>query len=104
MTTTAPTPNATGSIPLSDAEPGPVRRVRIRDFDGTTPGWAQLGAAVFASALIWAAVVIVLAGYVWASLPVAGLAVVIFVAAVLPDLLTARWDRIRAEQDAEDAA
>lgn len=104
MTALSPVPNATGSIPLVSADAAPSRRVRIRDVDGTPPAWAQLGAAIAATSIIWVAVAVALSGYVLAAVPVALLAVGIFTAAVLPDLLALRWDRLRAEQDAEDAA
>lgn len=104
MTAISPTPNATvptAPIALPDAR---HRRVRARiDWSGTAPGWAQLGAAGASAVLIWAAVAIGLAGYLWAAIPVAVLAAGIFAGAVIPDLLAARWDAQRAAQDAEEA-
>lgn len=101
MTALSPIPNATAPIILPDA---PSRRPRTRpDRSDLAPAWAQLAAAAVSSSLIWVAVWIVLAGYLWAALPVAVLAVAVFAGAVLPDLAAARWDAQRAAQDAEEA-
>lgn len=101
MTALSPTPNGTAPITVPEAVTTPDRRPRQRSAGGTPPAWAQLGFTVASTSLIWFAVHVALTGFVLAAVPVTVLAAVIFAGAVLPDLLAARWDRLRAEQDAE---
>lgn len=103
MSTLHPTSNATAPVRLPAPADPPMRRRRVReDRTDLAPGWAQLAAAIVATSLIWLAAGIVAAGWLWAALLVTVLGVAIFAAAVLPDVLAARWDAARALQDTEN--
>jgi hypothetical protein len=92
--TALPVLNATAATPIAAAPDAPSSRSRAReDRSDLPPAWAQLAAAIVATSLIWLAFDIALAGWVWAGLPLVVLAAAIFLGAVLPDLIAARWDR-----------
>jgi hypothetical protein len=90
MTTLAPNDHGTA---LTAPIVLPAPNVPALGRDGLAPAWAQLAAAIVATSLIWLAFDIALAGWVWAGLPLVVLAAAIFLGAVLPDLIAARWDR-----------
>lgn len=90
------------ALPIHNAKAAPLQaapldspiRARIReDRTGMPPRGALITAAIIAAVLLWVAGAIAAAGWLWAALPIAVLAVAIVLGAILPELLAARWDR-----------
>jgi hypothetical protein len=94
----SPTDNATAGPVLPDLPDTPEARTRVReDRSDLAPAWAQLAAAIAATSLIWISAGFVRDGFAWVALVLLPLAAAIFLGAILPDVLAARW----AQQDAD---
>lgn len=104
MTAITPNHHATAStLPRVIVDTPDARERPASSHEGEPPAVAQLGAAVAAVAAAWFAVILYARGWQWGALPMAVLALGILFGAFLPDVLGRRYDRLRAEQDAEEA-
>lgn len=102
MTALHPTTQATGTTAIVGTPDSPRTRRRADVPASEVPAAAQLLAAIAGAACILAA--IVFGGWPWASVPMGALAFGILLGAFLPDLLAARWDRQRQQQEDAEAS